>query len=120
MTIETTKKLFKKASDFVINYFDNTKVVSLHQVDIILNEMYAEHEAQLKAKDDKIKKLNHTVNGLHEMFLEAKQENKARSIVAMLFWKARWWDIQYGYGTEQANTYMNAFDKAYAMLKDNK
>lgn len=63
MTRESAKELFKKSSDFAVNYYDHTGVVSLNQVDIILNKIYKDHEAQLKAKDEEIKKLKIDLQG---------------------------------------------------------
>ena len=77
MTLEKAKELFKKASDFAVNYFDHTDVVSLCQVDIILNEILDEHEAQLKAKDDEIRRLNNlyadTIKDLGDALIEIEE-----------------------------------------------
>ena len=54
MIREEAKELFKKSSDFAVYYFDHTEVLSLNQSDIILNQIYDEHEAQMKAKDEAI------------------------------------------------------------------
>lgn len=177
MTLEEEKELFKKSSDFAVNYYDHTEVVSLNQVDIVLNQIYNDHEAQIKAKDsitqdikeayefksiaydllleaikakdEEIIELNHTVSGLNEMYLEAKEEierlinkvvvldndldrfvsierNKARSIVAMLFWNMKKASLikstgyQYSDGWQKGEELMASkiFKKAYAMLKD--
>lgn len=47
MTREEAKELFKKSYDFSVNYYDHTEVVSLNQVDIILNKIFEEHEKEI-------------------------------------------------------------------------
>lgn len=89
-----------------------------------------ELETQLKAKDEEIKNLNcrayHAegyINDLHNHPKDKKFYNaKARSIVAMLFWKAKELrHASYGYvhSDEEIENAYHAFDKAYKMLKDN-
>ena len=62
LTREEAKGLFKKSSDFAVYYFDHTEVVSLNQVDIVLNQIYNEHEAQMKAKDEEIERLKAVID----------------------------------------------------------
>lgn len=127
MTREEAKELFKKASDFAVHYFDHTDVVSLCQVDIILNEIFDEHETQLKDKNEEIERLINEVvilNNDLDRFISIERI-KTRSIVAMLFWNAKKEkekvikaDVSMAYGIALSSKDM--FDKAYIMLKDNK
>ena len=72
MTREEAKdKISIKAKEtYPYNIIDN--------VDEIIDQIFNDHEAQLnevvKAKDEEIIELNHTVSGLNEMYLEAKEE----------------------------------------------
>ena len=81
MTREEAKELFKKSSDFAVYYFDHTEVLSLNQSDIILNQIYDEHEAQMKAKDDEIRRLNNlyadTIKELGDAYMEIERLKKA-------------------------------------------
>ena len=75
MTREKAKELFKKASDFAVHYFDHTDVVSLCQVDLILNEILDEHEAQLKAKDEENERLKEAM----QEFVSRVEKGEVRS-----------------------------------------
>ena len=55
LTREEALELFKKASDVAGNYLEYVEVVSMHNINIVLSEIFNDHEAQLKAKDEEIK-----------------------------------------------------------------
>ena len=78
MIREEAKELFKKSSDFAVYYFDHTEVLSLNQSDIILNQIYDEHEAQMKAKDEEIERLKAELNCYEE-------RSKSNAIIGDLF-----------------------------------
>lgn len=104
--------------------------------------IFDEHEAQLKAKDEEIEGLKDSVSITMDMskaLLEEltqerkikeylvsnfKHQNKARSIVAMLFWEYRKKHREYFPFAQFERGYLlalsRAFDKAYAMLKENR
>ena len=76
MTQQEAKELFKKSSDFAVNYYDHTEVVSLNQVDIVLSQIFNDHEAQLKAKDEitqDIKEAYELKSIAYDLLLEAIQ-----------------------------------------------
>jgi hypothetical protein len=50
MTKKDAKKLFKKTSDSACYYYDSIRVVSLGQVDTILDKIFEESEKQLEDK----------------------------------------------------------------------
>ena len=92
-----------------------------------LEKLLDEQEAELKAKDEEIERLNcrayHAegyINDLHNHPKDKKfYDAKTRSIVAMLFWE--WKQSCKWAGKNHFSTKGNedAFKKAYKMLKDN-
>lgn len=102
------------------------------------NQVFDDHEAQLKAKDERIKELDcrayHAegyISDLHNEYPKHKKflDKKARSIVAMLFWEWKEADrlsktyVDYDYLPRRIARKDEAyycFDKAYKMLKGNK
>ena len=98
-----------------------------------INQIYNDHEAQLKAKDEEIRRLNNlyadTIKELGKLKLELFRSSpkiankKTRSIVAMLFWeykKLRYTSDGYFHSDEEIENAYYTFKKAYKMLKDNK
>lgn len=100
------------------------------------NQIFDEHEAHLKAKDEEIKELKDQLSTTHNIMylngysdaidcydtfgkfnIRSKPNAKARSIVAMLFWEWRKW--KRWVGGAHADVHRVVFEKAYAMLKDN-
>jgi len=114
--------------------------------EVLINEIFDEHEAQLRAKDDAIELLESMCNlGLEtqdkyirivkakdeeikrleqqssDLFLtylldEKRQDAKARSIVAMLFWEWKRY-IRINLRERGVASYI-LFDKAYKILKE--
>ena len=98
-----------------------------------LEKLLDEHEAQLKAKDEEINGLGcriyHAEGYISDLHNNPKDKKfyykKARSIVAMLFWRAkkdkRLADEENKYFTyDMALHSFILFKQAYKMLKDNK
>ena len=113
-------------ADIVRNIInDDGYYYTKHSVLEIVNVIFDEHEAQLKAKDEEIKGLGcrayHAegyISDLHNNPKDKKfYDKKARSIVAMLFWEWRKW--KRWVGKTHADVHRVVFEKAYAMLKDN-
>lgn len=98
-----------------------------HSVLEIVNVIFDEHEAQLKAKDEEIKVLEcrayHAegyISDLHNNPKDKKfYDKKARSIVAMLFWGWREYKRRGENWEDESKAYEQSFNKAYAMIKDN-
>ena len=67
MDREQAIDLFKKSSDFAVNYLDHVEVLSLHIIDICLNKFYDDFEEQLKAKDEEIERLKSYVDKLWQI-----------------------------------------------------
>lgn len=110
-------------------------------VEDIIDQIFSEHEAQLKAKDEEIKGLGcrayHAegyISDLHNHQNDKKfLDRKARSIVAMLFWKAKRqkkvfqkYYEEYGRNHSLTQNYRGMyeqaimdFNKSRKMLKDN-
>ena len=110
-------------------------------VEDIIDQIFNEHEAQLKAKDEDIKVLEcrayHAegyISDLHNNPKDKKfYDKKARSIVAMLFWKAKRqkkvfqkYYEEYGRNHSLTQNYRGMyeqaimdFNKSRKMLKDN-
>ena len=90
----------------------------------LINKIYNDHEAQLKAKDEEIERLNcrayHAegyISDLHNCPKNKKfYDAKARSIVAMLFWE--WRRLKTEGITEEAFAAKACFYKAHALLKE--
>ena len=117
---------------------DKDHIKSLEKADDVIDQIYNDHEAQLKAKDELIKDLEcrayHAegyINDLHNNPKDKKfYDKKARSIVAMLFWEWKKHKRMYGlskFGSYLAVTHLNnatlsklIFQQAYKMLKDTK
>ena len=111
------------------------------QLSDILYDTITKYEAQLKAKDEEIERLNcrayHAegyINDLHNHPKDKKfYDAKARSIVAMLFWMMKRQKAIYiksfnelGINNHNTSFYKGAYEnskmrfkQAYAMLKDN-
>ena len=107
----------------------------------LVDKIYDEHEAQLKAKDEEIERLNcrayHAegyISDLHNHPNDKKfLDRKARSIVAMLFWKAKRqkkvfqkYYEEYGRNHSLTQNYRGMYEqaimdfrKSHKMLKDN-
>ena len=119
-----TKELIVKIDDLAIECEDTYSMAN--RIEDMLEEIFNDHEAQLKAKDKEIERLNcrayHTecyISDLHNHPKDKKfYDAKARSIVAMLFWESKRC-TKLGI-TLSSNSMYRAFKKAYAMLKDNK
>lgn len=115
------------------------EVTDLSDAYDLIDQIFDEHEAQLKAKDKDIQiVMDMSKNLLNELKTERdikkylikdlKKQNKARSIVAMLFWEwkkaknvvkkheQKGEDVSYGKTVMYAREQM--FKKAYSMLKD--
>ena len=109
MTREETKQLILKASrEDTSSPKDCIHLLSLHR---FINQIYDDHEAQLKAKDEEIERMKEQTNSVHNLMYRNgyrdaidcydtykhfgifryryKPNAKARSIVAMLFWEWR-------------------------------
>ena len=104
----------------------------------VIDELYAKHEAELKAKDEEIERLNcrayHAEGYISDLHNNPKDKKfydaKARSIVAMLFfeWKKAkreakalmHTEYQNGFRDEKEDIAEELFKQAYKMLKDNK
>ena len=123
MTLENATQNLWKAH---CNLYDPRKAIN-----IVVDKIYNDHEAQLKAKDEEIKglgsRLYHAegyINDLHNNPKDKKlYDKKARSIVAMLFWeykKLRYTSDGYFHSDEEIENAYCTFKKAYKMLKDNK
>ena len=117
-----------KKSEIIRNIInDDCYYYTKHNVIEIVNFIFDEHEAQLKAKDDEIERLNcrayHAegyINDLHNHPKDKKFYNaKARSIVAMLFWKWRKAIEAFGTTDDVTVTCYCMFETAKRMLKDN-
>lgn len=117
-------------------------IKSLEKADDVIDQIFNDHEAQLKAKDELIKVLEcrayHAegyINDLHNNPKDKKfYDKKARSIVAMLFWKMKrqkkvfqkYYEA-YGRNNSLTNCYRGMFEQALMdfnksrkMLKDTK
>ena len=136
MTREEAKQtILIKSKSYESAHQNYIHLLSLHK---IIDDIFDEHEAQLKAKNEKIKdlgcRLYHAegyISDLHNNLKDKKfYDKKARSIVAMLFWE--WRKHKRMYELTKFVSYLavihwnNAtlskliFQKAYKMLKDNK
>ena len=114
---------------------DKDHIKSLEKADDVIDKIFDEHEAQLKAKDEEIERLIEKYNEiLYTPYKKMAREElkaerkKTRSIVAMLFWDMKKYD-RYS-KVNNVQDYVNnknkffvlesVFKKAYAMLKDTK
>ena len=114
----------EEAKDIVFNYALGQKINDgINTLDEIIDQIFDEHEAKLKAKDEEINSLKRDLTAF-SMLLDEPIDKKSRSIVAMLFWE---WKKQCK-NCEQYNDHAFAreqkrseayycFKKAYAMLK---
>ena len=110
-----------------VQYKNGLRTVALRKINKFIDKIFDEHEEQLKAKDKEIERLNSIVelldissSGFHDLYTDYKR--LARSIVAMLFWKAkelRHSSDGYVHSDEEIENAYHAFDKAYKILKDN-
>lgn len=88
------------------------------ELEHLVDEVYGDFEAQLKAKDEEIEELQVLTSDLliEGLLNKKEQDAKARSIVAMLFWE---WKKD-----KRLSNYIgelrvkNIFNKAYKMLKE--
>jgi len=67
---------------------DGKHINSLKKADEVIDKIFDEHEAQLKAKDEEINSLKRDFTAW-SMLLDDPQDVKARKICAMLFWEWR-------------------------------
>ena len=111
MTLENATQNLWKAH---CNFYDPRKAMN-----IVIDQIFNDHEAIIKEKDEEIERLKTQMTGWSMMFDEP-QDAKARSIVAMLFWE--WHKLRaengvcFSYDAYKAE---ERFKKAYKMLKDN-
>ena len=95
-------------------------VMASGDVELLINRIYDDFEAQLKAKDEEIIKLYNKFGEANEKSVRdgyALGITKARSIVAMLFWKYVRSRTRFPDHKEQAYL-RRIFEEAYKMLKD--
>ena len=104
----------------------------------VINEIFNDHEAQLKAKDEEIKELEcrtyHAEGCISDLHNSPKvkkfYDKKARSIVAMLFWEWKksiresgdntFYNDEFDDGNYWfVNAKEQSFKQAYKILKDN-
>lgn len=109
------------------------------QASRVLWQIYSNHEAQLKAKDEEIERLKADELGklLQESYIDSleKQSKKARQIVAMLYWEWKQaylnclnleeefscngeYDDFLNRLNSDVEARMHLFNQAYKMLKD--
>ena len=116
MTREEAKQtIFTKSRSYESAHQNYIHLLSLHK---IIDDIFDEHEVQLKAKDEEIEKLRTVLTQISCQSIVGGfklGENKARSIVAMLFWEWKKYTDKYDQRAEKAE---ELFKKAYAMLKD--
>ena len=75
MTREEALELFKKASDVAGNYLEYVEIVSMHNINIVLSEIFNDHEAQLKqAYIDGSNSTNELVQSLHRQIEQLKDQ----------------------------------------------
>ena len=87
----------------------------------VINEIFNDHEAQLRVKDEEIHYLKTQMTGWSMLFDEPQeQDKKARSIVAMLFWSYKRKEEQYGKHALITGSSYVIFQKAYKILKETK
>ena len=94
--------------------------------DKLIDQIYDDHEAQLKAKDEEIIKLYNKFGEANEKSVRNGYKlgiSKARSIVAMLFWEwrnseARIYATNIKWKAGRAFQSQILFDAAYKMLKE--
>lgn len=81
----------------------------------LINQIFNDHEAQLKAKGEEIEREHNLNLVLLNAFAneEIKKKSKARSIVSMLFWEWRKAKTH-----QKAMYFSDAFKKAYKILKE--
>ena len=143
----TREEFIKKYKNDCRYYFDG---YYSDCIDDFLTNIYNDHEAQLKAKDEEIERLEDQLSSVHNIMYRNgysdaidcydtfgnfntrhKPNAKARSIVAMLFWEWKRRNrlyIENKYRNpsanlalyKQANLMQEVFQEAYKILKDTK
>ena len=105
-------------------------------VENIIDQIYNDHEAQLKAKDEEIERLKDQLSSVHNIMYRNgysdaidcydtfgnfntrhKPNTKARSIVAMLFWNYKHNLFAFDVEATVIVESKRIFEKAYKMLK---
>lgn len=96
-----------------------------NSIEDMLEEIFDDHEEQLKAKDEEIEREHNLNLVLLNAFAneEIKKKSKARSIVAMLFWEWRKYNSNFkneenGFIQGRASKTKELFYKSYKMLKE--
>ena len=117
-----------------LDIFDYGLYGTLNKVYELIDQIYDEHEAELKAKDEEIERLKAKLEELDKLGAEIfmvdllhGKDYKARSIVAMLFWEwrkdKRIYENANKFTKKTAELYVNcselSFRKAQKILKDN-
>ena len=132
MTREEAKQtILIKSKSYESAHQNYIHLLSLHK---IIDDIFDDHEALLKAKDEEMDKLKcrayHAegyISDLHNEYPKNKKflDKKARSIVAMLFWEWKKAKIytnstlyEYDRGITEGLRY--SFQKGYKVLKESK
>ena len=126
MTREEAKQtIFTKSRSYESAHQNYIHLLSLHK---IIDDIFDEHEAQIKAKDEEIEKLKSALSKTISKDIVGGfklGDRKSRSIVAMLFWEwkkqckncKQYNDHTFAREQKRSEAYY-CFKKAYAMLKD--
>ena len=135
-----TRELIRKIDELAIECEDTYSMATM--IEDIFEEIFNDFEQQMKAKDEEIERLNcrayHAEGYISDLHNHPKDKKfydaKARSIVAMLFWKAKRqkrvfqkYYEEYGLNHSLTQNYRGMYEqaimdfiKSHKMLKDNK